>query len=259
MSFTFTPVIMQINLGGHYFLQGWKLLFQRSLLPFILLPILINSLLMVSLIWLFVDQVVGRLEMLVPAWLEWLNVLLMPLMLILIAVAFYFTFTSLANFIAAPFNAYLSEKVEQQLCLERCVESSTTQLLNDLPRMLQREWVKIRYSLPRLLALFILSFVPLLGQTFIPLLTAIFGAWLLAIQYCDYPFDNHKVDFSHMRTALSRQRMMTLTFGSLVSLCTFIPLVNLFVMPAAVCGATAMWVNEYRTVFKYSSDYQPNA
>jgi CysZ protein len=33
-------------------------------------------------------------------------------------------------------------------------------------------------------------------------------------------------------------------FGGLVMLCTMIPVVNFFVMPAAVAGATLIWVRE---------------
>ena len=56
--------------------------------------------------------------------------------------------------------------------------------------------------LPRAVVLFILYFVPGIGQTVAPVLWFLFSAWMLAIQYCDYPFDNHKVPFKEMRTAL---------------------------------------------------------
>lgn len=43
--------------------------------------------------------------------------------------------------------------------------------------------------------LLLLYFVPGIGQTVVPVVWFLFGAWMLAIQYCDYPFDNHKVGF----------------------------------------------------------------
>ena len=69
---------------------------------------------------------------------------------------------------------------------------------------------------------------------------------MLAIQYCDYPFDNHKVPFKAMRNALRTQKVANMQFGALTSLFTMIPFLNLFIMPVAVCGATAMWVDCYR-------------
>lgn len=249
MSSPFTTPESQASLGLRYFIQGWGLLMHRQLLPFVIFPIIINTLLMVGLVWFFFSHIGGLLEALLPSWLEWLSFVLIPLIFIMILVAFYFAFTTLANFIAAPFNALLAEKVEQQLTGEKLTEMSMAEMFKDLPRMLNREWKKMLYSIPRLVALFLLGFVPVLGQTVVPLLAFAFSAWLLAIQYCDYPFDNHKISFSRMRNALSEQRVMNFTFGALVSLFTMIPFVNLAVMPVAVCGATAMWVREYRDFF----------
>ena len=69
---------------------------------------------------------------------------------------------------------------------------------------------------------------------------------MMAIQYIDYPFDNHKISFITMRDALKQRRGKCLSFGALVTLFSAIPVVNLFVMPVAICGATAMWVDHYR-------------
>ncbi|WP_301099858.1 sulfate transporter CysZ [Otariodibacter sp.] len=239
----------QISAGFHYFVYGWRLLFQKRLLPFVLFPILINALVMSGLIWLFFTNVGQLLDTALPSWLEWLSFILIPLMFLMILVIFYFTFTTLANFIAAPFNALLSERVEQQLTNENLTDMSIAEMLKDVPRMLKREWQKMWYSIPRIIALFLLGFVPFLGQSIIPILTFLFGAWLLAIQYCDYPFDNHKISFQRMRNALLEKRMMNFTFGTLVSLFTMIPFLNLVAMPVAVCGASAMWVGEYRRFF----------
>lgn len=249
MSSLFSSPQTQIGLGVHYFVYGWKLLAQRRFLPFVLLPVAINTVVMIGLIWFFFTHIGGLLDAFLPSWLEWLSFVLIPLIFMMILVIFYFAFTTLANFIAAPFNALLAEKVEQQLTGQLLAETDMAAMWKDLPRMLNREWRKMLYSLPRLVALFLLGFVPVLGQTVVPILAFMFGAWLLAIQYCDYPFDNHKISFARMRNALSEKRMMNFTFGALVSLLTMIPFINLVIMPVAVCGATAMWVGEYRGFF----------
>lgn len=249
MTTPFSPPENQAAAAFHYFIYGWRLMLQRSLLPFVILPVIINTVLIIGLIWFFVAQVSGWTEWLVnlmPSWLDWLSVLILPLGILLLLVLFYFTFTTLANFIAAPFNGLLAEKVEQQLTGETLLDSNIADVLKDVPRMLKREWQKMCYSLPRLIALFLLGFLPLVGQTVVPILAFVFSAWLLAIQYCDYPFDNHKISFQRMRNALGQRRVLNFTFGTLVSLFTMLPFVNLLIMPVAVCGATAMWVNEYR-------------
>ncbi|HGO5849642.1 TPA: sulfate transporter CysZ [Mannheimia haemolytica] len=249
MSSVFSEPQNQVGLGFHYFIYGWRLLLQRQFLPFVIFPILINTVLMVGLIWGFFANIGGLLDMLLPSWLEWLSFVLIPLIFLMILVGFYFAFTTLANFVAAPFNALLAEKVELQLTGEPLGDMSFGAMLKDVPRMLKREWQKMMYSIPRLIALFVLGFLPVVGQTVAPVLTFIFGAWLIAIQYCDYPFDNHKISFQRMRNALSQSRTLNFTFGALVSLFTMIPFVNLVVMPVAVCGATALWVKKYRNFF----------
>lgn len=248
MTTSFLSHESQAKAGFHYFIYGWRLLLQRNLMPFVLLPVAINTVVMIGLIWLFFANIGGWLETALPSWLSWLSFLLIPLIFLMILVIFYFIFTTLANFIAAPFNALLAEKVEQQLTGEKLTEMSLAEMLKDIPRMLKREWQKMWYSLPRLVVLFLFGFMPALGQTVVPVLTFIFSAWLLAIQYCDYPFDNHKISFKQMRNALSQRRTMNFTFGALVSLFTMIPFVNLVAMPVAVCGASAMWVGEYRNL-----------
>lgn len=119
-------------------------------------------------------------------------------------------------------------------------------LLKDLPRIMKRELQKLGYYLPRALGLLLLYFIPGFGQIVAPVLWFLFSAWMLSVQYCDYPFDNHKVSFPHMRTALRRHKVANMQFGAMVSLFTMIPILNLVIMPVAVCGATAMWVDRYR-------------
>jgi len=69
---------------------------------------------------------------------------------------------------------------------------------------------------------------------------------MINIQYMDYPFDNHKVSFARMKMLLSKDRVDNILLGFIISFFTMIPLLNLIIMPIAVCAATAMWVDRYR-------------
>lgn len=68
----------------------------------------------------------------------------------------------------------------------------------------------------------------------------------MAVQYADFPFDNHKVPFKTMKNALAKRLTKNLTFGMLISFFTTLPIINLIIMPIAVCGATALWVDIYK-------------
>jgi len=159
---------------------------------------------------------------------------------------FSYFFSTLANLLASPFSGLLAERLEARLTGEEPPDVGMMALIKDTPRILHREWVKLAYYLPRALVLLLLHLIPAFGQTLAPVLWFIFSAWMMAIQYSDYPFDNHKVPFVTMRRALRQHKVQNLQFGVMVYICTVIPVLNLVIMPVAICGATAMWVDRYR-------------
>ena len=235
--------------GVWYFSQGWKLVSLPGIRRFVILPLLINIILMGGAFWwLFtrLESWIPSLMSYVPDWLQWLNYLLWPVAVVSVLLVFGYFFSTIANWIAAPFNGLLAEQLEARLTGATPPDTGVLGIMKDLPRIMKREWQKFAWYLPRAIVLLILYFVPGVGQTVAPVLWFLFSAWMLAIQYCDYPFDNHKVPFREMRTALRTQKVANMQFGALTSLFTMIPFLNLFIMPVAVCGATAMWVDCYR-------------
>ncbi|WP_047045031.1 sulfate transporter CysZ [Vibrio mexicanus] len=235
--------------GISYFFYGFSIAKQPGIRQFVLLPLLANILLVGgALFYLFanldawINQMLGQ----VPDFLSWLSYILWPLLTITILATFSYFFSTLANFIAAPFNGLLAEKVEQKLTGQKINDDGLVSLIKDTPRILAREWRKLLYVLPKAIGLFLLLLIPALGQTIGPILWFIFTAWILAIQYCDYPFDNHKIEFNQMRMQLKQEQGKAYGFGAMVALFTTIPILNLFVMPIAVCGATALWVEKFK-------------
>ncbi|ART79918.1 sulfate transporter CysZ [Oceanisphaera avium] len=234
--------------GPHYLIRGLSLILEPDLRLFVLLPLAINLLLFGgAFYWLYLqlDTLFGWFVQTTPNYLQWLRYLLWPIAIITIMVVFSFIFTSVANLIASPFNGLLSERVEMKLTGQPLPDESVWGLLKDTPRMMAREIHKIGYYLPRALGCLLLFLIPVIGQTLAPVLWFLFSAWMMAIQYCDYPFDNHKIDFIVMRQALGQKRQLNLSFGASVALCSSIPIINLLIIPAAICGATALWVDHY--------------
>lgn len=236
--------------GFGYFLYGLKLARQPGIRKFVILPLLANILLVGgALYYLFshLNTWVAHFMGLMPSFLDWLSYLVWPILVITILATFSYFFSTLANFIAAPFNGLLAEKVEQALTGQKINDDGVFDVIKDVPRVLAREWKKLLYVIPKAIGLFILLLIPALGQTLGPLLWFLFTSWMLAVQYCDYPYDNHKISFQNMRTDLKRKKAKVYSFGFLVAFFTSIPVVNLFIVPVAVCGATAMWVEEFKT------------
>lgn len=235
--------------GFGYFMFGASLAMTPGLRRYVLFPLLINFLLIGgALIFVFnqMDDWINTLVGSLPGFLDWISYLLWPLISLVVMVVSMYYFSTLANIIAAPFSGLLAEKVEEKLLGIKTQNQGLTSFLKDIPRILAREWRKLLYTLPKMLGLFVLLLIPALGQTIGPFAWFIFSAWMFSIQYCDYPFDNNKVDFMSMRNQLKRKKSCAYSFGILVTIFTSIPFINLFVMPIAVCGATAMWVSEFR-------------
>ena len=130
---------------------------------FVILPLTVNVLLFFGLIWLAVGQFSGWVDTFMPSlpnWLAFLEYLLWPLFVALVVLMVFFTFTMLANIIAAPFNGFLSEKVEVVVRGEDAAPPfSWAELLAMLPRTIGRELRKLAYFAPRALALLVLSFI----------------------------------------------------------------------------------------------------
>lgn len=237
---------MQGNLGrgASYLVRGARLLTHRSLLPFVIVPLLLNVLIFGSLIGIgfsYMQDLMQAMLARIPDWLSFIQWILWPLVVISVSLLTGYLFTSVALLIASPFNALLAEKAEE-LITGRPVDSveGFAAALLAVPRGLLREVLKLMYYVPMALLALLLSFIPGVGAAAWLLL----GAWMMSIQFVDYPMDNHQLSFEAVKTAVRSRRLSSLGFGGLVALCTGIPLVNFFVVPAAVVGATLLWCEE---------------
>jgi CysZ protein len=236
-------------LGIRYFGRGFSLLTNKGLKRFVALPILINALLMTALIYFGGSWLLGKIQWLIdwfPSWLSWLTWIITPVAaLTLISITLYF-FTAVLNLVAGPFNGLLSEAVEIKITGATIPDEP---IAKQIFRTLQREFKKLAYFIPRYLGLLVISFIPVINIVS-PLLWFIFGAWVLTLQYLDYALDNNGHSFADLHKALKIQPLTTLGFGFVVAVGFMIPVVNLFVMPAAVCGATLYWSEQIKAEFK---------
>ncbi len=226
--------------------QGTRLVLSPGLRRYVFLPIVANLALYVGTIVYLLNNFGGWLDywmLKVPGWLNWLEWLIWPLLVVSLVVVVFFTFTLVSNLIAAPFYGFLAEKVETRLTGRPPADERS--LVRGGIDALGRELVKLGYILPRMALLFLIGFVPGLNLA-MPFLWAAFSAWMMAITYLDYPMDNNRVAFADMRRRLRARWWPTLTFGGWVMAATWLPLINLVLLPGAVAGAVLMWQQHYR-------------
>ncbi|HEY9033386.1 MAG TPA: sulfate transporter CysZ [Pseudomonadales bacterium] len=217
--------------------DGFRLLTRPGIRPFVLAPLAVNALVFTGLL-LYLYRLAGDLQQMLtdwlPDWLDFISWLIWPVWLLLGLAVVVYGFGILCNLIAAPFNALLSEKVEQH-CGYPAPAPSASFIASLLPAF-RRELQKLLFSLKWLLLILVLSLLPVVN-----LLAVLISAWLLAVEYLDYPADNRGLRFADFLTRLRRQRLPALVFGLSVLAASLIPLVNFLVMPAAVCAGTRLW------------------
>jgi CysZ protein len=236
-----------ISQGAGYLPRGARLLTHPSLRLFVLIPLVINILIFGSLIGLGVSYMSALMDKWlagIPQWLDFITWIIWPLIGITLSLITGYLFTAVALIIASPFNALLAEKAEE-LVTGRPVESleGLGAALLAVPRGILRELSKLLYYVPMAVFVLVVSFIPGINAV-APVLWLLLGAWMMSIQFVDYPMDNHQLSFADVKEAVRSRRLSSMGFGGLVAICTGIPIINFFVVPAAVVGATLLWCEE---------------
>lgn len=224
------------NMGWQFFIEGAGMLFAAPYRFYTLIPIMLNMLLLSGLSYYGIsklDELLGELSAWLPDFLRWLYFILMPLAVISFLIMLSLFFTFFLSILASPFNGFLCERVERQMGLPEVNEPLSSVIMRVLPR----EFAKLWYILPRYIGILVLSFIPVLNLI-APILWFWFGGWLMAFQYLDYSFDTHNKSIKELREAMQHQRISVVSFGIPILLLMSVPIVNWFVMPAAVIGAT---------------------
>jgi CysZ protein len=236
--------------GAHYLLEGMRLVRQPGLRRYVIIPLLISTLVFAGAIlgmshWL--ESLINWLLGFLPAMLDWLRYLLWPLFTLAGVLVIFYSFSLVTNLLAAPFNGMLAEAVEQHLTGQTIDTGGWKALMKDLLPSLASELRKLVYFIVRAIPLGLLFLFPVTTLA-APFIWALFSAWMLTIEYLDYPMANHLLHFSEQKKLLRQRKLLSYGFGGSSLLMTMIPVVNFFAMPVSVAGATAMWVGELKVM-----------
>lgn len=235
--------------GAGCLIRGGKMLSHPKLRAFVIVPLLVNIVIFGSLISWGLGNLIGWVDSwmaYLPEWLSFLAWIIWPIIGLTVALVTGYLFTAVALLIASPFNALLAEKAEELITGQPVagLEGLGAALMS-VPRGIFREIAKLIYYIPMALFVLIISFIPAVNAI-APLLWLLLGAWMMSLQFVDYPMDNHQLSFKDVRIAVAERRLSSLGFGGMVAAFASIPVVNFFVVPAAVVGATILYVEELR-------------
>ena len=242
--------------GALYFLRGFAIVTRPGIRPYVIVPLLINTVLFALLITFGASWLGDAVERMLPDWLDFLGWILVPAFVFAALIAGFFTFNLVANFIAAPFNGLLAEAVERHLTGRPppSAGGGWRAFLMGLGSTFVAEVRKLAYVAVRSLPPLVLFLIPGINVV-APIVWMAVGAWMLAVTYVDYPMANHGIGFDALRARLRGRRLLSLGFGGAALAALAVPVLNFLVIPCAVAGATAMWVEQ----FEGSADTAPSA
>lgn len=225
---------------------GFRMMGKPGLRSLVIIPLILNAIILAVLLTALGSWIQGWIDVFagwLPDWLSWLTSILKFTIWLAALLVFGLLFTVTANIVGAPFYGFLAARAEAQLT--GTYPESKLSVMQEATLAIATELRKLWYWLWRAALLGILSlllmFIPGINML-VPVIWFVFGAWMLSLEYMDYPASNHGLDFKTKRSWLRSRKSVTYGFGSSVALITMIPIINMLVPPAAVLGATQLWV-----------------
>lgn len=149
------------------------------------------------------------------------------------------TFSALTLALGSPLYDKISEYVDAELgnAPAPVDEPVTTSVL----RALRQSATLIAVSLVVGALLFLAGFVPVLGQVLVPVVSAVFGGWVLCIELVGSAFERRgRLLLGERRAAMRLRRARVLGFAVPTFLLLAIPFAAVLVFPAATAGGTIL-------------------
>jgi CysZ protein len=148
------------------------------------------------------------------------------------------SFTALTLALGSPLYDKISESVERELGEVPVLDEPVSR---GVLRSLRQSLGLIAIAAVVAPLLFLAGFVPAIGQTVVPVLSATFGGWMLGIELIGSAFERRGVlRLADRRAAMQRKRFRVLGFAAPTFLLLAIPFAGVVVFPVATAGGTLL-------------------
>ena len=232
--------------------RGWELCCHSRYRKFVIVPVLINIFVFVLLggfLLYYVGSWIDYWHQSLPSFLAWLTYLLWPILILIILMVFAYVFSMICALIGAPFYLMLSKAIQQDILGQCAPKTSLIQDALDIPKVLKREFAKSLGHFPYWLLGCVLSYIPGVN-----VLTPIYwggcGARIFAVHFFDYPADNHHHSLKQTKAFIQANKVSCYLLGFWSYLGLSVPILNIFVLPAAVAVASEFYTHRHRQTNK---------
>ncbi|WP_034591232.1 EI24 domain-containing protein [Hamadaea tsunoensis] len=238
--------VSQFSTGVRLFARGLKV-YGRSpgLVLLGIVPALITLLLFAFLFGLlvyFVDDLSADVTWFADDWSDgWRTAIHIAAGVGLIGIAllvWVVSFTAVTLVIGEPFYEKISERVEAHL--GGGPGEVRSGFWKELGRGIRDSIRVTALSVLIGVPLFLCGFIPVVGQTVVPVIGALVGGWFLSVELVGVAFTRRGLRMRDRLAHLRTRRWTALGFGVCVFLCFLIPLGSVLIMPAAVAGGTLL-------------------
>lgn len=147
-------------------------------------------------------------------------------------------FVTLTLLIGQPFYEAISKRVEDEL--GGVPGEIDVSFWKSLPRTIADSLRLGAFAAVVGIGVFVIGLIPFVGEVLGPVLGALLGGWVLALELTSVPFERRGLRYRHRKQALQQHRRMAIGFGAATFVCFLVPLGAVIVMPAAVAGATLL-------------------
>jgi CysZ protein len=232
--------------GAGFLLRGLGMYARSPKLMLLgLIPALISAIVIVSVVALVIYFAGDLADFMTPFAQTWsagirdsLRVLVVVALIVVVVVLAVLLYTALTLLIGEPFYEAISHRVEEGL------GGVPNEVHVPMGRMILHSLVdSARLFIFAFLVgipLFLAGWIPVVGETAVPVVAAMVSGWVLALELTTVPFERRGLRYRHRRQVLRQRRPLALGFGLATFVCFLIPLGAVLVMPAAVAGATLM-------------------
>ena len=227
--------------GAGALIDGFRYLSHPALRAWVIWPILINLAVFAGLAWLLTGWLTGSIQGVMedlPEWLNFLRWIMWVLAVLMMALVFGVSFTTLTLLIGAPFYVVLTRRAMMLVSVEPFPSADTgiTALVQETVSAVLRELSKIRRFIPWVLLALVISVIPVIN-VLAPIVWLLVNSWIFAFQFVDYPIDARQRPITETREWLAEHRAAALGVGVGVALCASVPFLNVVAFPAAIIGA----------------------
>lgn len=158
---------------------------------------------------------------------------------LLVLLVCYFAFVIFGGIITAPFNEKISKFVEENLFLIK-VESNLS-FWEDAWMSIKAELKKILFYLTIMIPLILIDFLPMIGSIITFVFGSLFSFFYNALDYMDYPLTRRQAGFRKKLKVVGSKKDLSMGFGCISFLLTFIPVINILLNPLLVVSGTSFF------------------